>query len=141
MTAKANISSRIYNDTKMGAYLLMVTKQDSVVAMSKRMLRYSFKKRKELQAVIDYYTNRITGDEAIRVFNGEVQEGVRVGHLWRATLPLNHSAGVTRGRRRSKLTDAEIKVIRRKHAEGVSTTELSLAYRKAMSTIRKVLID
>ena len=47
--------------------------------MAKRMLPYAAKKRIELKAMLDYYYDRITGDEFVDTMNRLVLAGERTG--------------------------------------------------------------
>jgi hypothetical protein len=73
---------------------LQVSFQDSILKLSKSLPRYSFKKRKELAAVIAYLENRITGDQVIQAFNNAVTEGTRAGIVRRASLPFLRREGL-----------------------------------------------
>jgi hypothetical protein len=70
-----------------GAYMLQIASPKSVLAAARLMLRFCFKKNRELQAVIDYYKNRITGTELLSIFNEMVRHRVRLGKI-RPLVPL-----------------------------------------------------
>ena len=64
-----------------GVYMLQIASPQAVLTAAKEMVRYCFKKRKELQAAIDYYENKINGTELISRFNELVHSGIRLGKI------------------------------------------------------------
>lgn len=138
---RANISSRIYRIPTLDAYHLRVTRQASVIGIVEKMIPYTYKKRTELQLVVDYYANRITGNQAISLINAQIRKGFRSADYLSADLPLTHVEAVRRARRRSGLSDADIVAILREHEVGVPISELARVYRKTFPTIRKIVAD
>ena len=67
------------------------------------MLRYTVKKRSELQVVIEYLEGRITGNRAIELFNREVRSGRRRGKIRTEDIPYTRADGL----RKSKLENAK----------------------------------
>ena len=58
---------------------VVVSNIAGVMEMAKKMRPYTVKKTSELNAVIDYYHDRITGDEFVQTMNGLVVAGERTG--------------------------------------------------------------
>ncbi len=134
------VSTRIYPIRTLDAFHLQVTRRDSVVKIAGKLLPFSFKKRRELEVVVDYYNNRITGNKAISMINEQVRKGFRSGEILKANLPYTHADGSRRARRRSKLSDEALEQIADEYREKRSSiAELALAYGKARSTIRKIV--
>jgi len=75
-------------------YSLQIAFQDSILRLARSLRRYSFKKRKELDAVIAYLENRISGDQVIQVFNEAVSAGTRAGIIRTASLPYLKNEGI-----------------------------------------------
>jgi len=98
--------SKIGRDEKTGnwqpAYRLDITEVKSVLTAARAMLRYTVKKRAELQIVIDYLEGRITGNTAIASFNAEVRSGRRRGKIRAEAVPYTRQDGL----RLSKLENA-----------------------------------
>lgn len=146
-------SSSIGRDEKerwQAAYRLDVTEIKSVLRAAKAMLRYTVKKREDLRIAIEYLEGRITGNEAIAAFNGEVRIGRRRGKIRDATLPFTRKEGL----RLSKLENArkaraayavdvseEVKrLIKNDHGRHrLSHVKLSKKYGYSVSVIRRVL--
>ena len=66
------------------------------------MLEYTVKKREDLLIAIEYLEGKMTGNEAIRAFNGELRLGRRRGKIRDETLPFTRKEGL----RLSKLENA-----------------------------------
>jgi hypothetical protein len=119
----------------------MVTRQDSVLRIAKEMLPSTFKKRVELQVVVDYYCDKITGNEGIALLNEQIERGFRSANKISASLPLTHNKAVARARRRSNLSDFQVEEICRKYGNGCLVSELALAYGKSAASIRKIVTN
>jgi hypothetical protein len=74
-------------------YMLQIASPQAVLIAAKEMARFCFKKRKELQAAIDYYENKITGTELLATFNELVRSGIRLGKI----RPLGHLSKYAEG--------------------------------------------
>jgi len=146
--------SNIGRDEKTGnwqpAYRLDIAEVKSVLTAAKAMLRYTVKKRVELQIVIDYLEGRITGNTAIASFNAEVRSGRRRGKIRAEAVPYTKQDGL----RLSKLENARraraayaVRVspkvqeeIRRDHLElKLGHVRLSKKYGYSSRVIRRVL--
>jgi Zn-dependent M32 family carboxypeptidase len=54
---------------------VVVSNIEGVMVMAKRMLPYAAKKRVELKSILDYYEDRITGDQFVDTMNRLVLAG------------------------------------------------------------------
>lgn len=61
-----------------------------------------FKKKRELQLLLDYYSGKITGTDVIKALNSEVRAGIRVGKIRNAEMPYTYGQGYSRGRYASR---------------------------------------
>ena len=80
--------------TWQAAYRLDIVEVKSALKAAKAMLPYSVKKRMELQVLIDYLEERLTGNQALEVFNAEVKSGRRRGKTRLANLPFTRQQGI-----------------------------------------------
>jgi hypothetical protein len=64
-----------------GVYRLQIGSPSSVLSAAKMLVGFCFKKRKELEAVISYYENRISGSAVLSIFNEQVRRGIRLGKI------------------------------------------------------------
>jgi hypothetical protein len=83
--------------------------------MARKLTRYCTKKRPELEAVIDYYSNRITGDEFVGIMNSFVASGERTGKIREGGPPFTLLEGrelalIAAGFRRVAESDFEVEV-------------------------------
>jgi hypothetical protein len=132
------------------AYRLDIVETRSVLAAAKAMVNFSVKKKAELQVVIDYLEGRLTGDQAIRTFNGEVRSGRRRGKVRKETVPYTREEGLRiaqleNARRARAAYAVEVKdevqeAVRRDHRElRIGYIRLSKKYGYSVSVIRRVL--
>jgi hypothetical protein len=82
------LTGRIYRHRSQNAYSLRINKVASVLKVAKTLVPVTYKKKMELKTVVDYYTNRITGNEAVARMNLEVLSGSRSSRVVTASLPL-----------------------------------------------------
>jgi hypothetical protein len=128
-----------------GAWQLSVLGIGDVIRAAKGIIPFTSKKRAEFVAVVDYLEDKITGSQAIEVFNKEVVQGQRIGRLREANLPYTRKHGLELGRLRkseilSALTTSQKKDVIRLHNDlGVSASELAIRYGVKMHVIRRVL--
>ena len=68
-------------NTGMGAWKIKVAEIESLRKMATAMLNCGVlhKKEKEIRLLLDYYENRITGNEVAEALNEEVTKRVRIG--------------------------------------------------------------
>ena len=75
------------------AWKLMVCNKDAVLTMATKMLPHVVKKKAELEAVVLYLNDRITGDEFVSRVNHEVAIGDKLGKYKHSTLPCTRAEG------------------------------------------------
>ena len=68
---------------------VVVSNTTGVVDIARNLVQHCTKKRGELEAVMDYYSNVITGDEFVAAMNSFVMKGERTGKI-RGGGPLSH---------------------------------------------------
>jgi len=90
------ISVGIVRATGTGGYKIQVAGILSLRKCAQAMLSGNniFKKRRELELLLDYYDGKITGDQVIAAFNEEVRNGIRVGKLRSSNLPYTYFDGI-----------------------------------------------
>jgi hypothetical protein len=66
-----------------GGFKIEVAAIESLKRCAEAMLetRCLFKKRRELEMMLDYFNGRVTGNDVIAFLNEEVRNGIRVGKL------------------------------------------------------------
>jgi hypothetical protein len=141
---------------RVSAYLLVISRYDSVKKMLTSMLPFLCKKANEARAALDYYENRITGNELVAVFKQEVEAGRRERHQRRIPIdvPYALAEGLALmkekrqatfrdafGRFRSKVCREDFARIRDEYFnEGKRLSELAREYQQySRETIRRVL--
>jgi hypothetical protein len=87
------VRTEAVSDTLAGASRLGIGQFRSVREMAVKMLPYTFKKRRELQAILDYFDNGITGNQLIEAMNKSVKDGNRVGKIRKADIPFTREEG------------------------------------------------
>jgi hypothetical protein len=138
LTSK-KIPNRIYSYPEQDAFSFRITRMRDVLTCAERMAPWTFKKRRELQVVIEFYHNKMTANEAARIMNEQVRSGCRSGKLLNVQLPFTYKEGKRLGRR-SGLTDAQLREIRIRHElPGASSYRLSSVYGVSATTIRDIL--
>jgi len=129
---------------------VVVSNIEGVVKMAKSMMPYSTKKRIELQAVAEYYCDRITGDQFVQVMNGLVSLGERTGKNRGTGPPFCYSNGVLESRRIGEQRRASKRVIilpaemvrtlqHEREAEQLTLLELSKRHGRSVRVIRRAL--
>ena len=132
------------------AYRLDVTETRSVLMTAKAMLRFTVKKRRDLQTLIDYLEGKLTGNEAIAIFNEEVRMGRRRGKIREEDLPFTRKEGLRPSQlenARKARTSYAVRVddtiedsIRRDHNDlKLGHIRLSKKYGYSTSVIRRIL--
>ncbi len=124
-----------------GAYRVEIGAISDIVEVCKKLQNFLFKKRDEVIAVIGYYEDRITADEAISIFNRKTIEGSRLGKLRKTDIPYTHKKGASLAIENARvLTSDQIRKIKFEHdLHGVSMRRLAISYGVARRTIRNVL--
>jgi len=144
------IPGRVRRKGSSRTWHVVVSKRSSVIRMARAMIPYTMKKRRELQAVVNYLAGRTTGAEFVREMNRDVRIGERIGKLRKEGPPYTHLDGVKRSRylaelkRRRKRTTAMSKheveqIIRDRMVRGLKFSELSSKYGYSRWVLRRVL--
>jgi len=146
-------TGRVGRDTKepwQPAYRLDITEVKSVLRAARAMLPNVVKKKEDLRIAITYLDGRITGNEAIAMFNHEARVGRRRGKIRNVNLPFTRQEGL----RLSQLENARKgraayavnvspsvqRQIRADHREGrLGHIKLSRKYGYSLSVIRRAL--
>jgi hypothetical protein len=148
--------SNVLKTSKGTASMIAIGTFEGVLAASKAMLPFLFKKEKEAQAVKDYYEGRITCNALVSIFKQEVEAGRRErrNHTVEIDVPFTYPAGnlMMKARRRekmrnafdvarAKLTPEDYERIRESHFKfGVPLARLSEMFPEyARETIRRSL--
>ena len=125
-------------------YVLRVSEDKSVLRAARNMLPHSCKKAAELEAMVKYMQNKISGNQAISVFNRMVREGERIGKIRIVDLPYTYDEGIavaheSHGIKLAKLTISDQEVIQSKRLAGERVVVLAKEYGVSERTIRKAL--
>lgn len=150
------ITSNVLKTSKGTAYMVAVSRFESVLFCLKAMRPFLFKKAIEAQAGIDCYEGRVRGDDLFGIFGEEVEAGRRERRERKVVIhvPFTYPEGdaLMKDKRRAKIVAAieksRAKVsrrdydnIRRAHfEEGRCLSELRRMHPKyARETIRRIL--
>jgi hypothetical protein len=146
------IETETITDTLRGASRLSAGRFVSVREMAIRMLPHTFKKREELQAILDYFGNRITGTQLIGAMNRSVRLGNRTGKIRIADVPFTREQGQSldkaekaagsrrRGINNQILSDEVLEQIRSDYIGGVATNgELAKKHGVRPATISRAV--
>jgi hypothetical protein len=129
---------------------VVVSNIDGVKLMADRMLPHLSKKRIEVKAVLDYYDDRITGDQFVDIMNRLVLAGERTGKHRGRGPNLTYSRGVLESRRmgeqkrvakRTVILPTELaeRIRSDRKNESLSLLELSRRYRYSIPVIKRAL--
>lgn len=132
-----------------GCYKIIVARRDALLEATKRMLPHSFKKKGELQTVLDYYKGTITGTDVWKRFAETVKHGDRersnrwlshARHIPYTRLEGDIAAELLRtgksGKSRMILSSDQIERIKIDHRDyGVPLVKLAKLHRVSKSTI------
>lgn len=137
------------------AWIVVVSRYDSVLTTLKKMRLFLYKKSNEADAAIAYYEGKITGNDLVETLRQEVEAGRRERreHRVRIDVPLTLPEGErwmherrgerlrdTLGRFRAKVSPADYWSIRRASAEGLRVRDLVKKYPQySKETIRRIL--
>jgi hypothetical protein len=135
-----------------GGYKIEVAAIDSLQRCALAMLegRNLFKKKQELELMLDYFSGRKTGDEVVRVLNEEVTAGIRIGKVRGSGVPYTYFEGkriykkghVWNSLSQSALKPFEKETVRKRYAkEGMTIYQLASIYRVSPSTIFRTVRD
>jgi hypothetical protein len=129
-----------------GGYKIEVAAIESLQRCALAMLegRNLFKKRKELELMLDYFSGRKTGDDVVSLLNEEVMAGIRIGKVRVLKVPYTYFEGkriykkghVWNSQSLLALNQSEKEMVRRRYArEGMTIYQLALTYHVSPSTI------
>jgi hypothetical protein len=86
------------NYDKGGAWKIGVAEEDSVRKMASEMLPFLSKKADEVKAILDYFDNKITGNQLAEAFNEKVKQGSRTGKIRVLDVPYTRAEGQRLGK-------------------------------------------
>jgi hypothetical protein len=78
---KGVVPGKVRQKEKSMTWHIVVSRIASVILMANEMLPFVVKKRRELQAAIEYLEGRMSGREFVEIMNEEVRQGQRTGKL------------------------------------------------------------
>jgi len=134
-------------NTGMGAWKIKVSEIESLRKMATAMLNCGVlnKKKKEIRLLLDYYENRITGNDVAEALNEEVTKRVRIGKIRHFDIPFTHSQGLEERTKASvsvtrALTEQGQKRLMEDHVEqGLSGKELATIYGVSEATVSRII--
>lgn len=143
---RQGISVGAVRRTGTGGYKVEVASIESLRKCASAMLDGTslFKKRKELEFMLDYFDGKITGDDVILLLNEEVRNGVRVGKLRMSRVPFTYTDGKRVYKKGHKwnslgllaLSTERKEAVRKAYVEaGLTIYQLASTYKVSPSTI------
>ena len=129
-------------------YFFSLNQQHDVLATAKIMIPLTCKKRTDLQTVVQYLENKITGNEAIERLNESVRVRRRSARIRHVNMPYTLLEGIREGRlfgtlrsarTQSKIKDDDKDTIRLERRAGVSVRELAARHGVSRDTIYHTL--
>lgn len=144
------IKAYIPNKKMHGAYELRIVSVASIIEAAKKMSPYVLKKQAELQMLIAYYANEVTGEQVIESLNQEVIAGKRIGKIRTAIMPYTYSQG---RKMAYDLTNRQLipaikiavpeetkkSIVADRLSRGISEEKIATLYGFSRSVIRRVL--
>ncbi len=130
------------------AYFFALNVRRDVLAAAREMIPLTYKKRDDLETVVQYLENRITGTKAIENLNESVRAKMRSARIRSVNMPFTLLEGTRMGiflgkqqsaKTQSKLNDEEKEVIRSDRKSGITVRELANRYGVSKDTIYRVL--
>jgi len=129
---------------------VVVSNIEGIKLMAKKMLPYAAKKKIELKTVLDYYGDRITGDQFVDMMNRLVLAGERTGKHRGRGPNFTYSNGVLESRRlgeerrvAKRTVRLPVEVVNRikvdRDEKGLTLLELSRRYRRSIPVIKRAL--
>lgn len=116
------ITSRVLKTSLGTANMIAVSRFDHVLLVMKELLPHLYKKSNEMEAGIDYYEGRTTGNQLLAVFNQEVEAGRRERRPRKVKIdvPYTYPEGdaMMKARRAEKIRAAMQGVVARRKAAG-----------------------
>lgn len=129
------------------AWMFEVAEISSMKLMATEMLRSGgiYKKRRELQLLLDYYDDKVTGNQVIEGFNSEVRRGIRTGKLRDPNMPFGHRDGYARGRYASRYEQRSLNPTQTKElieeylASSITGKALAIKFDVSVATVSRML--
>lgn len=130
-----------------GGWTCEVKEISSLKTMAMEMLRSGgiYKKKRELQLLVDYYSDRVTGREVLEAFNSEVRLGIRIGKIRNTEMPYTHFEGMARARYASRFEQRTLNMIETRNlvdeylTKGVTGKSLARKYDVSEATVSRLL--
>jgi hypothetical protein len=135
-----------------GGFKIEVAAIESLMRCAEAMLetRCLFKKRGELEMMLNYFNGKVTGNQVIEFLNAEVRNGIRVGKLrLSSNVPCTYAEGLRiykKGYKRigpstlQALTEKEKEEVKKSYVnDGQTIYQLAPAYGVSPSTIFKTI--
>lgn len=130
-----------------GGWICEIKGISSMKKMATKMLHSggTYKKRRELQLLVDYYHDKVTGTQVLEAFNSEVRQGIRIGKLRKTDMPHTHSEGLSRAWYASRyeqrtLNQVESTRLVQDYSNGGTTCRaLAAKYDISASTVSRIL--
>ncbi|MDA4126236.1 MAG: hypothetical protein OK452_03395 [Thaumarchaeota archaeon] len=106
------------------------------------------KKHAQIQAVIDYLQDRISGETLVEIFNEATCLGTRSGFIRQVIMPFTHTAGIShareivhKGKRVSNILTKEVLgEIQERRNQGETLRTISMYYGVSRSAIRRATL-
>lgn len=130
-----------------GGWICEVKEISSLRAVAIQMLQSGgiYKKRRELQLLVDYYSDKITAAQILEAFNSEVRLGIRVGKIRNTDMPFSYSEGLAQAQYASRferraLTKIESQSLVEEYlSKNVTGKWLARKYDVSEATVSKLL--
>lgn len=127
---------------------LRLPEKGGLLVAAKKMLPLLTKKHGQIEAVIDYIGNRISGEELVERFNLSSMVGTRSGFIRTVKMPYTHLEGVLNARRivaQGKhaftiLNKDLLREIAERRTRGETLREISFVYGISRSSIRRAFL-
>jgi hypothetical protein len=139
LRSQGTITSAIYAYRTTTAYTLQVRTQNSAIRLASEIFPFCFKKREELRALLGYYEDKMTGNQALAIINKQIRRGYRLGRPFPYRLPFTHSIGVLMARKRTTLSDLQARQITRRYRAGESSYKLGREFGVSSTTILNIV--
>ena len=130
------------------AHFLPLYRQDEVLMAAKKMLPFAYKKWYDLQTLVAYLENRITGSEAMDRMNDSIKAGSRSAPIRYVHMPFLRNEGAYAGRvlgarraaeSRKALNHEQIQEIIKCRQAGMSVKELMIRFGVGKDVVYRVI--
>ncbi|MDE1852248.1 MAG: hypothetical protein KGI38_00705 [Thaumarchaeota archaeon] len=130
-----------------GGWTCEVKEISSLKTMAMEMLRSGgiYKKKRELQLLVDYYSDKVSGTEVLEAFNSEARLRIRVGKIRSTDMPYTHSEGLERARYASRFERRGLNATETQNlineylTKGVTGKSLARKYDISEATVSRLL--